>query len=401
MNWLHEFSMWATGNGKYHTLYHCMGQDKPWVAITVTLCLAVAAGYVLIAIHWWKNEKTLPASPARTALGTMRNIFAFCGLCGYVFIPIKMVWPAWRLYDFFLAVLVYYTWRYALGAKNLRVIYSAISRSNQLASDLAESREESKRKSFFLNSISHDLRTPLNGLMLQANLAEVQAVSGNADGVRAALDEIKSVARLTADLLDGLLEFARLENADERPSPEKFELDALLQDVLNTHAAAADSKSLQLSGSTNTRLVVCTDRLKLERILNNLISNAIKFTSDGSVVLRVDQAGDGVEINVVDTGIGIAPADQERLFEEFFQVHNLERNRQKGFGLGLAICQRLVHQLGGELRVQSTVGRGSRFTVVLPHLLSTRRDGASVSSDQPAPAAPTIPAASPRPVGGG
>jgi signal transduction histidine kinase len=369
MNWLHAISDWATGYGKYHTLFHCMGRDVLWVAITVTLDLAVAAGYGLIAIHWWKNQLTLPASPARSALGTMRNIFGFCGICGYVFIPIKMFWPGWRVYDIFLAFLVYYTWRYALGAKNLKVIYSAIGRSNQLAEDLARSQEESKRKSFFLNAVSHDLRTPLNGLMLQANLAELQMASGDTPGVKSTIDEIKAAVQMTANLLDGLLDFARLESAEDHPVITEFSLDALLAEVLSAHAAAANRKSLQLGGSVSTGLTVSTDRLKLERILNNLLANAIKFTSAGSVNVRVQGSGEGIEIHVIDTGIGIAPLDQQRLFDEFFQANNHERDRQKGFGLGLAICQRLARQLDGELQVQSSIGNGSRFTLVLPHIL--------------------------------
>src|SRR5262245_54954257 len=93
---------WFAGKRAYMNLVHCMGHDTPWIAITVLLDLTVAAGYVAIAMHWWKNERTLPLVPAKRALGNMRNIFLFCGLCGYVFIPVKMIWPAWRLYDVFM-----------------------------------------------------------------------------------------------------------------------------------------------------------------------------------------------------------------------------------------------------------------------------------------------------------
>jgi hypothetical protein len=110
-------------------LVHCMGHDRWWIAITVALDLAVAGGYALIALHWWKNQRGLPDSPAKRALGTMWNIFLFCGTCGYLFIPIKMVWPAWRLYDLVMVVLGYYTWRYALGARDLKVVYNELGRS--------------------------------------------------------------------------------------------------------------------------------------------------------------------------------------------------------------------------------------------------------------------------------
>src|SRR5438477_5370138 len=166
-----DLMQWFAGGAEhpYMRLSHCLSHDWFWITLTVVLDLMVAAGYGVIAVHWWKNQRLVPSKmPARVALGNMRNIFLFCGICGYLFIPIKMFWPAWRLYDFFMLALVYFTWRYALNAKELKVVYSQLGRSQKLEDDLAQSRAESRRKSFFLNALSHDLRTPLNGLMLQA-----------------------------------------------------------------------------------------------------------------------------------------------------------------------------------------------------------------------------------------
>jgi signal transduction histidine kinase len=299
-----------------------------------------------------------------------------------------MYWPAWRLYDLFMVALVFYTWRYALNARNLKVIYTAISRSNQLAEDLAQSREESKRKSFFLNAISHDLRTPLNGMVLNADLAELQIASGDHTAANQCISEIKHSVRLTADLLDGLLEYARMETAADQPVLVDFELNDLLIDVLNCHAALAAKKSIALTRGNCPDLELRTDRLRLERILNNLIGNAIKFTDTGSVRIDVECSQSNVSISVVDTGIGIATDHQERLFEEFFQVQNDGRDRQKGFGLGLAICRRLVRQLGGELCVHSALGRGSTFTVVLREVVGSAR--ARSGASKPAIAIPAV-----------
>src|SRR5687768_2127813 len=191
---------WFTGYDRYNTLFHCMDEDMLWIWITVSLDVIVATGYGLIALHWWKNERHLPNIPAKRALRNMRNIFLFCGICGYLFIPVKMFWPAWRLYDFFMLALAYFTWKYAWGARDLKVIYSEIGRSKQLADDLARTREESGRKTFFLNALSHDLRTPLNGLLLQANLAELALASEDRDTAVAAIGEVKSCAKVTADL---------------------------------------------------------------------------------------------------------------------------------------------------------------------------------------------------------
>ena len=369
MDWLQKTSDWLTGGTEhpYMRLASCMRHDRGWMALTITLDLLVAAGYVLIAYHWFRNARSLAPSPAKSALATMRNIFAFCGLCGYLFIPIKMFWPAWRLYDGFMLVLVFYTWRYALSAKNLRVIYSSIGRGAKLAEELAASREESRRKSFFLNAISHDLRTPLNGLVLNADLARLNIDDRDEAGVRAALDEIKTGARLTADLLDGLLEYARLDGAEDRATPADVHLDEVIHNAVALQATAARAKGLALTGPGPTGLVVRTDRLKLERVLNNLLSNAVKFTAAGSVSVEATAGRSGrLTLTVADTGVGIADEHRARLFDEFYQVENHERDRHKGFGLGLAICRRLADQLGATLSVDSRVGVGSRFAVDLP-----------------------------------
>ena len=192
-------------------LTHCMNGDAPWIALTVSLCAAVAVGYLIITLHWWRNQRMLADGPAKVALGTMRNIFTFCMLCGHAFIPIKMFWPAWRQFDGFLVVLVYSTWRYALSVGNFQVVYSQLKRSDELAVDLRQAREESRRKSYFLDATSHDLRTPLNSLMLYAQLVEISHEAGDREGMRDALAEIRSGARATSQMLDGFLEIGKLD----------------------------------------------------------------------------------------------------------------------------------------------------------------------------------------------
>ncbi len=360
---------WFAGNGRYMDLYHCMGNDRLWIAITVLLDFSVAAGYGLIALHWWKNQKLLPPTPARRALGNMRNIFLFCGICGYLFIPIKMYWPAWRLYDLFMVVLVYFTWKYAWGAKDLKVVYNELGRTQTLADDLQKSREDARRKSLFLNAISHDLRTPLNGLMLQANLVEMGAGTNDHAAVEAAVMQIKSGARAVGDLLDTLLEYSRLEASSTKVNLSRFSLVDLVNEVVSSLEAAVMGSPVRLAANVPANLLIYSDRSKVYRILLNLLNNAVKFTPSGSVKVEVQSSQQGVEIHVIDTGIGISKHDQERLFEEFFQVNNHERDRSKGFGLGLAIARQLARQLGGDISVQSSLGRGSRFTLVLPRAL--------------------------------
>ena len=126
-----------------------------------------------------------------------------------------------------------------------------------------------------------------------------------------------------------------------------------------------------------------TDRVKLGRILGNLLGNAIKFTDRGQVRVeahRLDGPGSGVAIRVIDTGVGIAPENQEKIFDEFYQLSDPQRS--KGSGLGLSISKRLVHAMGGELTVDSERGSGSTFTITLPGSAVLTRAEASRSSDK-------------------
>ncbi len=404
----HDLYLWFSGGDRqYHLLSHCMSGDWFWIWTTVALDVAVAAGYVSIAFHWRKNERTLPPSPARQALADVRNIFTFCGVCGYVFIPVKLVWPAWRLYDLFMLGLVFYTWRYALNVKGLKVLYSAVGRSDQLESELLAAQAQARDRGAFLNAVSHDLRTPLNGLLLHAQLAELHvaelhAVAGAGEhgaAVAESLTEIQAAARLTSDLLENLLDYARLDAAGETVAAETFPLSGLVADVLATHGHAAGGRDV--SAAVPPGLLVRTDRLKLQRVLNNLVGNALKYTPAGSVRVTAEAARAGVEIHVTDTGVGIAPEHLGRLFDEFYQVENHERDRRKGFGLGLSIARRLAQQLGGDLAVASTVGQGSRFTVVLPGIVAPVDGDARPAADgHPGLRPPVGPAALPgRPAG--
>jgi signal transduction histidine kinase len=255
-------------------------------------------------------------------------------------------------------------------------------------------REESRRKSFFLNAVSHDLRTPLNGLLLQASLAEVGAAVGDCNAVQRAAQEIKVGAKAAAELLDGLLEYARAEAAVDSVISEPVDLGVFIGDVIAGSSAAAAHKGLSLRAGVPEGLVIHTDRRRLARVLTNLVSNAVKFTDQGDVRVEVQQGHHRLRIHVIDTGIGIAPEHRGRLFDEFFQVNNVERIRNKGFGLGLPIARRLARQLGGDITVESAVGHGSRFTVSLP---CTAVADASTPSSETVLASPT-PASSPSPL---
>jgi signal transduction histidine kinase len=369
-----------------------MNHDWFWIAVTVILDLSVASGYVLIALHWRRNAQPLPASPAKSALRDMKQIFLFCGLGGYVFIPISMVWPAWRLYNVFLLVLAYYTWRYVSRVRDLDVIYGELDRTDKLARDLEESRTDAARKSSFLNAVGHDLRTPLNGLLLQAELADLSLAGQDMDGCRDALAEIKSCARTSAVLLNKFLEIGRLDWSPESLRWTRFSLGEVLQNAVDKYRKQAEEKGLRISHASQGNPTICSDRGRLERILYNLLENAVAYTATGEIVLLGEAEGHGVVIRVRDSGVGIARDKLELIFDDFYQVHNRERDSAKGLGVGLPIARRIARQLGGTLNVASEPGRGSEFSIHLPDALTADPDRGRASGDaspgQPPQAAP-------------
>src|SRR5262249_45048530 len=157
----------------------------------------------------------------------------------------------------------------------------------------------------------------------------------------------------TVALLDRLLEAARLGIVDEPNVPATFALRKLLDKIVSHFGVEAQAKNLVLRLHCPSELTLTTDFVKLDRVITNLVGNAVKFTSTGSVTLEVEHGRTGVEIHVIDTGPGIADEHKEHLFDEFFQIQNHERDRKKGFGLGLAIARRLARQLGGDVAVES------------------------------------------------
>ena len=303
-------------------------------------------------------------------------------MCGYLFIPLKMVWPAWRLYDFVLMALVYFTWRYALSTRQLRVIYSELGRSTRLAEDLRKSQEESRQKGFFLNAISHDLRTPLNAVSLQARLLEMQLKSGQIESVGEVVESINANARAAADLLDALLDYSRLNQNPEKNQLEDVSVAGAMEQCATSFRVCAAAKNLEVRLRCAEGLQIRTDGMKLDRILKNLTSNAVKFTTQGSIEIMATANGDGADISVCDTGIGIARENQERLFDDFYQVGNSERDRKKGFGLGLSIARQLARQLGGDITCRSAVGKGSRFIVRLPGAGAQQRVAGGAESER-------------------
>lgn len=231
----------------------------------------------------------------------------------------------------------------------------------QRAKAVAESANEAKSR--FLASVSHEIRSPLNSIYGYAQLLERS--NGN-DAVQAAR-VIRRSAEHLANLVEGLLDISQIEAGALQLNREIIRFPALLAqmaDMFEPHAAAK-GLDFRLERPPALPEFVRGDPKRLRQVLINLISNAIKFTERGGVVLTVRYRNGLATFEVADTGIGIAPADIDRIFEPFERGGGVAAQRYGGAGLGLSITQALVNIMGGDIQVSSAARRGSRFTVRL------------------------------------
>lgn len=225
-----------------------------------------------------------------------------------------------------------------------------------------EAEQASRAKTRFLASASHDLRQPLHTISLLVGVLRRQAVAPEVDKL---VDHIQASVSAMEALFTGLLDLSQLDAGMPRPVLGDHALADLLRRVAASQEAEAERKQLRLAVAP-TRCAVRTDAVLLERVLGNLVSNAIRYTECGKVLLGCRRRADGVEVQVWDTGIGITPAKLPHVFEEFFQIDNPERDRSKGLGLGLAIVKRTLELLGHPYALRSTPGRGTCFSILLP-----------------------------------
>ena len=229
--------------------------------------------------------------------------------------------------------------------------------------------DASRMKSQFLANMSHELRTPLNAVIGFADLLESGAVPHASPKHREFLGHIGRSGRHLLQLINDVLDLAKVESGKMSFYPERVDLRAMLDDVLAIQHTALLKKKLQARVVVVEELgEVMLDPARFKQVLFNLLSNAIKFTPDGGRIdLRVLQAGDSYfRLEVEDNGIGIAAEDLSRLFVEFQQLDTGTSKLHAGTGLGLALTRRLVREQGGEVGVRSLLGVGSVFHVILP-----------------------------------
>lgn len=260
-----------------------------------------------------------------------------------------------------------------------------LAQEHQARAAIAE-RDANRTKSQFLANMSHELRTPLNAIIGYADLLMEEASAEQ----REDLARIQRSGGHLLALIDQVLDLAKLEAGRLSFEAEPVDLDGLLHEVMETLQPVAARKG-NLVAVTATGLGVAElDSQRLRQVLTNLGANAAKFTEQGRIHLGGRDDGEHVVLTVSDTGIGIAPEDQERLFEPFVQVDAGSRRRFGGTGLGLALSRHFMERMGGQISVDSVVGEGSTFTLTLPRVMpDVDLSGAATPAGVPTSVTPT------------
>jgi signal transduction histidine kinase len=244
-----------------------------------------------------------------------------------------------------------------------------VSQNELLRRQRLELEQASALKSQFLANMSHEFRTPLNAILGYTSLL-LEGVSGPLnDKQQRNLGRVDSNAQHLLALINDILDISRIEAGRMPLTLESMDVAALVQEVLaELEPLIARTKLAVTAAAADGIPQVKSDRAKVKQVLVNLVSNAVKFTPSGSVTVTVEMHVDGrhLQIGVTDTGIGIDPADQEKIFDDFQQADPSTERRYGGAGLGLAISRRLANMLNGRLELRSRPGEGSTFTFVLP-----------------------------------
>lgn len=243
---------------------------------------------------------------------------------------------------------------------------SALDRLEVVNEELVAARDAAERanrfKTRFFTAVGHDLLQPLHAARL--SLSAMGGAPAGLNGNRL-VEQIDHALSTIEELLRSLLDLSKLEAGVTRPNVQEVAVREIFQSLAVDLQPIARSRDLMLV-VRDTELIVRSDPLMLRRILQNLLANAVNYTERGEVLLAARRRASDVHIEVWDTGPGIAPADQARIFEEFQRGSDANRARNGGFGLGLSIVKRMAESLGARVTLCSRVGKGTRFAVALP-----------------------------------
>jgi signal transduction histidine kinase len=247
-----------------------------------------------------------------------------------------------------------------IAIENVRLFTEIQEKSRQL--EIA-----SQHKSQFLANMSHELRTPLNAIIGYTEMMADGLYGPVGDKAAGVLERVQNNGKHLLGLINDVLDLSKIEAGQLTLTVEDYSVADMVSTVTAATESLARTKGLDLVAAVSPGLPMGRgDARRLSQVLLNLVGNAIKFTDQGKVEIRAARRGESFDLAVVDTGFGIAPEDQAKIFEEFQQVDNTSTRKKGGTGLGLAISRRIVELHGGSITVESEVGKGSIFTVTVP-----------------------------------
>ena len=315
------------------------------VAVVAAASISEGISLVLPSRMFMLGSITPPALWLLTVSDRLHFLLAMMLL---LFIPVEIVLSNKKYLSF-------------LEAQRLRFhnefLVTELSRQHELLENA------SKAKSRFLAAASHDLRQPLAALMIFLEQLEFERqLSPSGKDV---LEHAQQATSSLCSLLDGLLDISRLDGQTIRVKIKSFSIQNLFDELEKEFSPIAEHKGISLKFSPSSA-VIESDIILAVQILRNLISNALRYTKAGHVLVGCRHRQGKLAIEVHDTGIGIAEDQRAKIFDEFYQVNNPERDRQQGLGLGLSIVDRAARLLGHPVTLTSTPGKGSTFTVTVP-----------------------------------
>lgn len=237
----------------------------------------------------------------------------------------------------------------------------------ELSLALNKAEESDRLKSAFLANMSHEIRTPMNGIIGFSSLLSDEELS--ATKRKEYVEIIVNSSNQLLAIINDILDISRIEAGQTELNFEEVSVNSLFDNLAlfyGSKAAAKDIEFRVIKPLPDDESIIITDRSKLQQVLDNLLNNAFKFTSEGHITLGYEKKDQKVRFYVEDTGIGISPIDQEKIFERFMQVESTFSRSYGGTGLGLSISKGLVELLGGKIKVSSVPGQGSAFQFVLP-----------------------------------
>lgn len=316
------------------------------------IIIGIVAGSVILTTYWLPVFYTFTIP---SMLGVILDqLIHFPSSQGYI--------PALLLTIFTLLI-------FRIANSSNKTAYNAIKlrfKNTELIEKLEEEKKKaeaaSSAKTHFLASANHDLRQPVHALSLLVHGLKKELKSAQGKLLFFRLEQ--SVNNL-GNLLESLLDLSRLDASAVKVTPTQFSIASISSQMLADFLPIANRKGLRFSVRTSDDFIF-TDRTLLERLLRNLLNNAFRYTQSGGVLLGFRKRKNDLIFEIWDTGIGISDDEKDKIFSEFYQSGNTERDRSKGLGLGLSICQRITSLLGTEINYHSIEGKGSVFRFKLP-----------------------------------